>query len=731
MRKRFFVAILLILSPLLAEGQQAKRIGSIHTTVLDGILVDYYVPRDLTPILAADGKTLINAMQAVVYLAHPLPPAVPLRIPPPAPSALKEPETVASTFSIVYIPNGGADLWGEPCFEFPAGAQAAFIAAANIWANLVQSSVSITIKAGWADLGGTTLGYSGGGYLHRDFTGTPKAGTWYAASLANSLHGSDLAPASFDMHITYNKNFSWYFGTDGNTPVGQYDFMSVVLHEIAHGLNFAGLMGYSGGQGSWGSGTGYPNIYDTFMRDGGGNALTNTAIYANPSAALGSALTCNSVWFHGPNAMAANSAQRVKIYAPLTWAPGSSYSHLDYSTFAGTANRLMVYAISSASSIHDPGPVTKGLLKDLGWIFASSGLLRKVDFNGDGYEDILWRYVGAGPAMGNNVVWLMGYAASPIIPGTPGQTETRAWQLMREKLRTDIPARVYRDARESADLWARESPGYRMMPLPPVDLGRFEDKRDAFKTPLSRPQGATYPGSVALPPIPNTNWEMSGTGDFNNDGNVDILWRYYGSGPSQGANAVWYMNGTSFIDVAFFRTIADLKWRIVGAGDFNGDGKPDILWRYYGPGGYNVVWYMNGLSDYASDYVEGPADPNWRIEAVGDFDLDSNPDILWRFYGSEWNRGYNVVWYMNHKNYAGYSYLDVVPDIAWRPGGVGDFNRDGKMDVLWRCYGTDWNAGYTVLWYLNSASARPANLTYGNYEYLYSVTDVYWGIFNR
>jgi len=32
---------------------------------------------------------------------------------------------------------------------------------------------------------------------------------------------------------------------------------------------------------------------------------------------------------------------------------------------------------------------------------------------------------------------------------------------------------------------------------------------------------------------------------------------------------------------------------------------------------------------------------------------------------------------------------------------------------------------------INSASARPANLTYGNYEYLYSLTDVYWGIYNR
>ena len=103
------------------------------------------------------------------------------------------------------------------------------------------------------------------------------------------------------------------------------------------------------------------------MRDGSGNQLINTGVYPNPSTALGTALTSNNIWFHGSNAMAANGGVRVKMYAPSTWASGSSYSHLDYTTFNHTANQLMVYAISDAESVHDPGPVTKGLLKDLGW----------------------------------------------------------------------------------------------------------------------------------------------------------------------------------------------------------------------------------------------------------------------------------------------------------------------------------------------------------------------------
>ena len=116
-----------------------------------------------------------------------------------------------------------------------------------------------------------------------------------------------------------------------------------------------------------GGGTGDPNIYDVFVRDGSGNSLINTAVYPNYSAALGSALTSNNLWFHGAKAMAANGGARVRIYAPSTWAGGSSYAHLDYNTFNNTQNQLMVYAISNGESIHDPGPVTKGLLGDLGW----------------------------------------------------------------------------------------------------------------------------------------------------------------------------------------------------------------------------------------------------------------------------------------------------------------------------------------------------------------------------
>ena len=323
---------------------------------------------ELEPSLSPDGLTGYNLQIPLVMIVDENPAMKDLRISGPSAdevlAAQQENAVTGMTFTFNYIAAGGTDPWGQACQTFPESAKTAFQAAAVILSNRMQSTVPIAINACWANLGSPTiLGYSGGGPLHRDFSGAPKANVWYAGSLANSLAGSDLS-ASYDMNITYNSGFSWYYGTDGNTTPGQYDLVTVAAHEIAHGLNFSGSASYSSGSGSYGYGTGYPNVYDTFVEDVASTKLTS---YTNPSVALGTLLTSGSLWFNGTSANANNGGGRVKIYAPGTWAGGSSYSHLDYSTFAGTKNSMMVYAIASGASNHYPGNVAIGLFQDIGW----------------------------------------------------------------------------------------------------------------------------------------------------------------------------------------------------------------------------------------------------------------------------------------------------------------------------------------------------------------------------
>lgn len=247
---------------------------------------------------------------------------------------------------------------------FNPQAQSAFQFAVNIWQSLLDSPVPISVEASFTGLGAGVLSSSRPTVMGRDFNGAPQAGTWYPIALANSIARTDFLPNNSDIQVSLNNSFNWYYGTDGNVPSGQFSFVTVALHELCTGLGFFGLMDNQSGNGSWGGGSGYPSIYDRFTENGSGQSLIND--FPNPSTALGNQLTSNNIYFDGANANGANGGNRVKLYAPSTWQPGSSYVHLD-EIFNNTPNALMTYSLGAGESIFDPGSITLGLLKDLGW----------------------------------------------------------------------------------------------------------------------------------------------------------------------------------------------------------------------------------------------------------------------------------------------------------------------------------------------------------------------------
>ncbi|MEJ5308318.1 MAG: hypothetical protein WHX52_00980 [Anaerolineae bacterium] len=289
-----------------------------------------------------------------------------LRIPPPDSYARYAPLRVqTATINVTYLPNGATDAFGYSCLTWPTEAVTAFNYAVDIWETLINSTVPIEVNACWTNFGDpNVLGIGGADNYYRNFTGAPQTDTWYPTALANALHGSRMSGSTVDMHVSYGSTFPWYFGTDGNTPTDKVDFASVVLHEICHGLGFAGSMVVSGGLGYWGWVESiYPVGYDRYAENGAGTALLS---YTYGSTALAGQLTSNNVYFDGPYANAANGGARPKLFAPATWMQGSSYSHLD-EIFNGTANDLMTYAIPNGQSTHAPGPIALGILRDIGW----------------------------------------------------------------------------------------------------------------------------------------------------------------------------------------------------------------------------------------------------------------------------------------------------------------------------------------------------------------------------
>jgi hypothetical protein len=252
-------------------------------------------------------------------------------------------------------------------------AQVAFQYAVDLWEGYVYSPIPITVDASWEALGTGVLGSAGAITYSRNFTGAPRTGTWYPIALANALFGSDRDPAQSDIRARFSSVFNWYLGTDGNTPAGQYDFVSVVLHEVGHGLGFAGSARVDTGtnQGSWGltaGGVTSPTTYDVYTENGAGTDTIDTAAFANPSAALASHLQSDNLYWSGAKALATNSGVRPRLYAPTTWQQGSSYSHLNEATYpAGNVNSLMTPQFGAAEAIHSPGPIGLGVLGDIGW----------------------------------------------------------------------------------------------------------------------------------------------------------------------------------------------------------------------------------------------------------------------------------------------------------------------------------------------------------------------------
>jgi Calx-beta domain-containing protein/VCBS repeat protein len=185
--------------------------------------------------------------------------------------------------------------------------------------------------------------------------------------------------------------------------------------------------------------------------------------------------------------------------------------------------------------------------------------------------------------------------------------------------------------------------------------------------------------------------DPGGGADFNGDGKPDILWRY----SAGGNDFVWLMNGTAVGSGVVLPTVTDQSWVISGTADFNGDGQPDILWRNQATGD-NLVWLVNNLSVSGGVVLTSVPDPNWRIGGTGDFDGDGKPDILWRNYAT----GDDVVWFMNGTTIKSGAVLTSVTDLNWTMVGAGDFNADGKPDILWRNSAT----GDNLVWYMNGTT---------------------------
>jgi hypothetical protein len=292
----------------------------------------------------------------------------------------------ADSATIVINNNDGAgEGFNDPTVVSPVGGNPgttlgaqrlnAFTYAANLWGASLISAVTITVDAQmnvlFCDATSAVLGSAGANYIHRDFTGAPVAGTWYCQALANSLYGAHLNPGTADISAQFNSalngsptcmgGLGWYYGYDQN-PGGDIDFISVVFHEIAHGLGFQTFMASNGTLFN-----GFDDTYELNLEHHGFTPADYPSM-SNAQRAAGNIGDPNLHWTGtvvtalAPSELTGGIANgHVRMYGPNPYESGSSVSH--WST-ACSPNLVMEPSYTGPN--HD-GTMELALFEDIGW----------------------------------------------------------------------------------------------------------------------------------------------------------------------------------------------------------------------------------------------------------------------------------------------------------------------------------------------------------------------------
>ncbi len=224
--------------------------------------------------------------------------------------------------------------------------------------------------------------------------------------------------------------------------------------------------------------------------------------------------------------------------------------------------------------------------------------------------------------------------------------------------------------------------------------------------------------------LPGLDWHVIDTSDVSGDGKTDILWR-----TDAGKLAVWQMDGSHIVGADFLRIGATAigapapDWHPLGAADFDGDGKGDLLWRT--DGGQLAIWELNNSQIQAADFIKagntnvGVPALDWRIVGTGDFGGDGKADILWETTG-----GALALWQMDGTHIMSASFIKAgaanvgIPGFDWHVSDVADFDGDGKADILWRVGAADNpltdlppGGGKVAIWEMNGDQIKFADYT--------------------
>jgi hypothetical protein len=227
------------------------------------------------------------------------------------------------------------------------------------------------------------------------------------------------------------------------------------------------------------------------------------------------------------------------------------------------------------------------------------------DFNGDGYQDMVWQ---------NNSTHQV---TVHYFDGTEGVTYT-GWNWLNSVGEPNgwvmVGAADFDDNGVPDLVWE-------YMPTGQVTVNYY-----------GGPAGATYLGWNWLNSTGHPGWTVVAVADMNNDGVPDLIWQnnttnqvtvnYYG-----GAGGAVYQSWNWLNSAG-----EPAGWHVVAAADFDSNGTPDLVWQYTPTRQVTVNYYggAGGATYLGWNWLNSTGDLGWTVVGANDFNGDGVPDLVWQ-----------------------------------------------------------------------------------------------------
>jgi hypothetical protein len=179
-------------------------------------------------------------------------------------------------------------------------------------------------------------------------------------------------------------------------------------------------------------------------------------------------------------------------------------------------------------------------------------------------------------------------------------------------------------------------------------------------------------------------WRVVAAADFDANGVPDVIWQ---NQASRVVSVHYYRGFVPSLDIgwAFLNAAGVPGWHVTAAADFDGNGVPDLIWQNDTTRQVTVNYYGGkGGSGYQGwAYLSSMGDPGWTVAGAGDFDGNGVPDLVWQ---NDNTREVTIHYYGGARGAIELksAWLDRTGKPGWTVVAVTDYDGNGVPDLVWQ-----------------------------------------------